>query len=141
MRLYQRVSSYLRCQIGQNGQLLLATTRTRDLMQHSTPPARQFGAVLTVGRLNRDSTTVSVRTLTPSAIPVTSPLSLLLYRVALSEIPKIRRREDRSYSGLEDGQVLYDCRWKSNYFKRTMYLKFAWNGEMVELFTLHEHRQ
>ena len=68
------------------------------------------------------------------------PAATAALRVALSEIPKIRRREDRSYSGLEEGQVLYDCRWKSNYFKRTMYLKFAWNGEMVELFTLHEHK-
>ena len=62
-------------------------------------------------------------------------------RAALSEITKLRQRQDASYSGLEAGQTLYDCRWKSTYFKRTMYLKFAMNGELVELFTLHEHKE
>ena len=62
-------------------------------------------------------------------------------RTAFSEITRLRRRVDASYSGLEDGQTLYDCRWKSGYFKRTMYLKFAINSEFVELFRLHEHRE
>jgi hypothetical protein len=60
-------------------------------------------------------------------------------RAVLSEIPKLRRRTDTSYAGLSPDQTLYECRWKSNFFKRMMYLKFAMNGELFELFRLHEN--
>src|SRR5262249_6236736 len=62
-------------------------------------------------------------------------------RTALAEIQAVRRRADPSYSGLEDGQTLYDVCWVSDYFKRTMYLKFAMNEGILELLSLHEHRE
>jgi hypothetical protein len=62
-------------------------------------------------------------------------------RSALSEIKVLRRRTDTSYAGLADGQTLYDCRWASDYFKRTMYIKFAMNDELLELLTFHQHSE
>ena len=141
MRSYQRVSSYLRCQIGPNDPLLTATNWTQNLTQYSMPLARLFGAGRTDGRLNRGSTIVLRKDLVAIGHTCNEPAVTIALRAAFSEISRIRRREDRSYSGLEDGQTLYDCRWESSYFKRIMYLKFALNGEIVELFSLHEHRE
>lgn len=64
-------------------------------------------------------------------------------RQAFQEIPleKLRRRRDTSYSGLCFDQVLYDSRWQSKRFGRTMYVKFAVNGERIEVFTFHENTE
>ena len=62
-------------------------------------------------------------------------------RHAFSEITStdLRRRPDPSYSGLADGQTLYDCRWRSQSRSREMYIKFAVRDEGVEIFSFHEH--
>jgi hypothetical protein len=65
----------------------------------------------------------------------------LALRAAFAEITRLRRRADPSYSGLEAGQTLFQCRWKSDHFKREMYIKFAMNEGIVELLRLHEHRE
>jgi len=61
-------------------------------------------------------------------------------REAFAEIKsdQLRCREDPSYAGLSAGQTLYDCRWQSNRFSTTMYMKFALNDERIEIFTFHK---
>jgi len=76
-------------------------------------------------------------------IPGNSQSITIALRQAFSEITEsdLRRRHDTSYSGSEPGQTLYDCRWQSESRARIMYVKFAINGERVEVFTFHEHRE
>ncbi len=68
---------------------------------------------------------------------------LIALRRAFSELTsdKLCRREDVSYAGLCAGQTLYQGRWESTFFSRTMYVKFALTEEGLELFTFHEHRE
>ena len=65
----------------------------------------------------------------------------LALRNAFSEITSadLRRRPDPSYSGLADGQTLYDCRWQSPFFSREMYIKFAVTDGGIEIITCHEN--
>lgn len=52
---------------------------------------------------------------------------------------EIKQRVDGSYSGLQDGQTLFQCRWRSASFNKVMYAKFALlDGDRIELFTFHE---